>query len=398
MENAGVAKAEYLPLLSIAAQGSDLRALSPFPKPLAPRGYVTVEEPTALAQAELQYSVLEFGRGARLESSRSLEIASTLRFGRMQQTVAYTTAVSFYRTQETIGQYEALVEIGRTAETLLQSTQSQFDNGRSTLPDLRNAQAGLAGAQYNIATALGEVDKAKLALTESLGIEPTTAIDLVRQEPESTLEADDQTVEDYLEAAWRDRPDLLARAQDLRSAEQNVRVARSAYRPTLGLAAVGGETALWPSSDYGQLGFGQVPTWSVAATARWQIFNGARRHQLNAAIAENTASAEEQRAAKDAVTREVWGAYVDFRTSLEQERSARNFYQAAATFYDSSLDAFRFGARSLVDVMESERALTQARLLTIRAYSQRMQALLSLSYASGDLLHARAATQKGAQP
>lgn len=58
MERAGVARASYLPVVAFAAQGSDGRAIVPFPEPIAPRGYVTVEQPIAAAQLEVHASML----------------------------------------------------------------------------------------------------------------------------------------------------------------------------------------------------------------------------------------------------------------------------------------------------------------------------------------------------
>ncbi len=103
LENAGIDRARYLPLLTFVAQGSDLREIFPFPKPIAPRGYVTVEEPIALAQLQLEYNLLDFSRGPKLEGSEALELASTLRLGRVHQTIAYNTAAQYYKTQQAIG-------------------------------------------------------------------------------------------------------------------------------------------------------------------------------------------------------------------------------------------------------------------------------------------------------
>lgn len=385
LEHAGIDRAQYLPLLTFAAQGSDVRTIVPFPKPLAPRGYVTVEEPMALGQLELQYKLLDFGRGPRLEGSRALEIASTLRLGRMHQTIAYTTATQFYKVQLAMGQLDAAKAILETARTLQQNAHSQFDNGRATLPDVQNADAGAAEAQYDLANAQGEVKKAKLALTETIGVEPTTEIEIALQTP-NTPEEFETSVEALIHAAWKSRPDLLARAQDLRHAHEAYRTAHSAYLPSIGLNAAGGQTAMWPTADFGQLGYANVSTWQVAAQLRWDVFNGARRHELHAALAEQQAATEEQRATQDSVTRQVWEAYVDYQTALEQERASQSFLTSAQTSYDSSLDAFKYGVRSLVDVVQAERQLAQARLAAVRAQSQRLQSEVALSYATGQLL------------
>ncbi len=396
LEQAGVDRALYLPLLTLVAQGSDSRELLPFPKPIAPRGYVTVEVPTALAQLQLEYSLLNFRRGARYDSGKALEIASTLRLGREQQAIAFATAAEFYKTQQAIGQLAAAKAVLDTAKTLADNAQLQFDNGRATLPDLQNAKAGVEEAVYELATAEGAVKKAKLALTEAIGVEPDAEIAIQEQMEQSTLAGDVKTL---IEAALKTRPDLLAHAQDLRRAKDASRGARAAYLPSVDLGASGGQVFAWPTADYGQLGPGSVSTWSVEARLKWDVFNGARRHEVNAALAEQRIASEELRGAQDSVTRQVWDAYVDYQTAEEQDRSSQSFLAAAQTSYDSSLDAYKYGVRSLVDVVQAERQLAKARFAVVRSQAQLLQSVVALSYATGDLLHQPVKPgQQGIQP
>ncbi|WP_263411449.1 TolC family protein [Terriglobus tenax] len=384
MEEAGVQRAQYLPLLGFAVQGSDARVITPFPKPLAPRGYVTVELPTALAQLELQYSLLDYGRRPKLEGSKALEVASALKFGRTSQTIAYQTAVQFFRVQQAMGQLDAAKQILLTAQTLRSNAQSQFDNGRSTLPDVQNAQAGEAGARYDLASAEGEVQKAKLSLTETIGVEPTAEIAVVAMNKVAP-EDFDAPVEELIDKAWKNRPDLLARAQELNRAQQATKAARAKYLPEVGLTATGGQTNMWPTADFGQLGRANVSTWSAAVRLKWEIFNGARGHEVNAAMAEQKAAAEEQRATQDAVTRQVWDSYVDYKTAIEQQHASQSFLDSSTVSYESSLDAFRYGVRSLVDVVQAERQLAQARLEDVRARAHVQQSAAALSYAIGNM-------------
>ena len=397
LENTGIDRALYLPILTFAAQGSDDRFIFPFPEPLAPRGYVTVSEPTAYAQLQFEYSLLDFGRGPKLDGSKALEIASTLRLGRIHQTLAYNTATQFYRVQSAVGELDAAKIILQTAETLLSNAQSQFDHGRATLPDVENARAGAAEARYNLASAQGEIQKAKLTLTETIGVEPTSEINIVPQDSENLPGALDTSVEDLVQAAWKSRPDLLAQAQDLRNAKDASRIARSAYLPSVKLSAAGGQTDVWPSEDYGVLGPASVSTWSVQGSLTWEVFNAARKHEVAAAFADQQAAAEEQRATQDSVTRQVWEAYVDYLTAAEQQRSAQSFLAAAQTSYDSSLDAYKYGVRSLVDVVQAEGQLAQARLTAVRSIAQLMQSAVALSYASGNLLRT-STTPSGVHP
>jgi outer membrane protein len=386
LEVAGINQALYLPIINLAVRGSDARSIVPFPKPIAPRGYVTVEEPIAEGRVEMQYVLLDFARGAKIDASKALELATTLRLGRMHQTIANDTSVAFYKAQEAASHLDAARTILATAQTLLDNSQMQFNNGRATLPDLLNAQAGVAEAGFDVATAQGEVKKSKLALTEIVGFEPTINLDLesATYAPPEDIE---DTVEEVIHTAWKSRPDLLARADEVRNSASELRQARAAYLPTIDLRASGGPTATWPTADFGQLGYANVSTWSAAASLNWEIFNGARRHAVQAASADHIAAVEKLRATKDAVTRQVWDTYVDYQTSVNQVHSSQSFLAAAQTSYDSSLDAYRYGVRSLVDVVQAERQLAQARFAVVRSQSQLMQSAVALDYAASSLVH-----------
>jgi len=339
--------------------------------------------PMVSAQLEVQYTLLDYGRGPRLEAARAAELASSLRQGRTHQQIAYSVATLYYREQLEAGRLIAAQTILHDAETLLGNAQSQFDNGRATLPDLQNAQAGIAEAHFALASAEGAVKKAKLALSEAIGVEPTIEIELPPQPASVTADMLTPQVDRLVETAWKSRPDLLARAQDLKRAQQSTRIAHASYLPKVGLAAAGGQTAAWPTADYGQLGYANVSTWSASVSLKWQLFNAARSHEVSAAMAEQRGAVEEQRAAQDRVTREVWDAYVAYQTAAEQQRAAQTYLVASQSSYNSSLDAFQYGVRSLVDVVQAERQLAQARLAAVNANAQVTLSAAALAYATG---------------
>jgi len=82
---------------------------------------------------------------------------------------------------------------------------------------------------------------------------------------------------------------------------------------------------------------------------------------------------------------------------VEQQHSSQTFLSASEISYDSSLDAYKYGVRSLVDVVQAERQLAQARLAVVRSQAQLLQSAATLSYATGDLLQ-RNTTLPGVHP
>src|ERR1700677_3793040 len=73
----GLAKAAYYPELEGSAVFGDRRLINPFPKPLAPRGYVTVEVPIVEPEVALQYLIFDFGkRGATVDSAKQEKLVA----------------------------------------------------------------------------------------------------------------------------------------------------------------------------------------------------------------------------------------------------------------------------------------------------------------------------------
>ena len=69
-EELGIARSSYYPLMAGQAAFADQRFILPFPKPLAPRGYVMVEIPAVVPEVTLDYLIFDFGkRGARVDAA-----------------------------------------------------------------------------------------------------------------------------------------------------------------------------------------------------------------------------------------------------------------------------------------------------------------------------------------
>src|ERR1700678_1466496 len=61
-EELGVARSSYYPVLAGQAAFAAQRFILPFPKPLAPRGYVMVETPGIVPEITLDYLIFDFGK------------------------------------------------------------------------------------------------------------------------------------------------------------------------------------------------------------------------------------------------------------------------------------------------------------------------------------------------
>jgi len=147
------------------------------------------------------------------------------------------------------------------------------------------------------------------------------------------------------------------------------------------------QTSLWPTADYGQLGNASEPTWSAALAIQWRILDGGeRKNEVAKAESKKRGAQDELREKRDQATREVWTAYIGFRTALRKQQAALALLESANASYSASLDAYKYGVKNLVDVVTAERQLAQARLSGVSARSQLFLEAVDLEFVTGNLL------------
>jgi len=384
----GVEKSAYFPLLVFQAIGADQRVLEPFPKPLAPRGYVMVEEPLAQPQLTLQYLLFDSGkRSARVDAALAEKIAAGANFVQANQDVAFRVATAYYKLLTAQERLAATRETLKTAQTTQDAAEAQLANGRSTRPDVLNARAETAQAMFDMESADGDEKIARVQLTEEVGAEPSPNVMVDKLTDAPLPESLTLTIDELIERAVAGRPDLAAQAAEIRAADDRIRAARAEYLPRVTLSATGAQTSVWPTTDFGQLGSASVPTWSATMGLEWKVFDGgARRNELAAARSQKREAQDELTEKRDQATREVWTAYIGFRTALRQQQAAVSLLEAANESYSSSLDAFKYGVKNLIDVVTAERQLAQARLSSVTARSQLFLGAVNLEFVTGNLL------------
>jgi outer membrane protein len=195
------------------------------------------------------------------------------------------------------------------------------------------------------------------------------------------------SIEKLIDRAMEDRPELMAQTLRMRSAEARIRAARAEYKPQIVLSGSGAQTSIWPTADYGQLGPASMPTWSVELGVHWRIFDGGvRKNELLIAESKRREAEDELTTINDETTREVWTAYIAFRTALRKHDAAVALLGSTNESYSASLDAYKYGVKNLVDVVTAENQLARARLSSVSARSELFLEAVNLEFATGNLL------------
>lgn len=383
----GVAKSAYFPILAAYAAAASERIISPFPEPLAPQGFVMTDAQQVQAGVKARYLLFDPGeRAAHVDEATQAKLVAGANFIQANQEIAFRVASAFYRVVTAQERLTAAEEILKTARTTQDAAEQRLNNGRATLPDVLNARAEAAQAVYDRESAEGDENIARVALMEALGAEPSPGIkiDSAASPPPQQLT---MSIEALIDRAISIRPDLMAIAAEIRAADDEIRAAKAEYKPKVVVGGSAEQTSLWPSASYGVLGSASRPTYAAQVELEWKLFDGgARASQVVAAESRKRAAQDELTETRDRATREVWSSYINFRSAIRKNDAATTLVEAANTSYSASLDAYNSGVRNLVDVVQAEKQLAQAKLSGVAARSQLFLEAVNLEFVTGNLL------------
>jgi outer membrane protein len=128
------------------------------------------------------------------------------------------------------------------------------------------------------------------------------------------------------------------------------------------------------------------PVYGVGLAVELPIFDGfLRRNKLRVAQSELRAAESELSGSRDTAVREVWRSYTDLKTALRKQESAQKLVAAAQTAFDATLDSYRNGLETYVDVANAQRYLTTARSTLVQTRSTIFTSQAALALSVGDL-------------
>jgi outer membrane protein TolC len=347
-----------------------------------------IETPFAQPEITLQYLIFDFGkREGKVDEAAAQKLAAGANFIAANQQVAFQVASSYYGLLTAQERLEAATETLKTAQTTQDAAEDRLNNGRATRPDVLNARAETAQSSFDFESADGDEKIARVKLTEAIGADPSPNILIAGQNNPPLPRTLTLAIDALIDRAMANRPDLQAKAAEIRAADDAIRQAKAAYRPKIGLRGSAAQTSLWPTTDFGAVGSASEPTWSAALGIEWQIWDGgARRNELAIAQSKRREAQDSMTELRDQATREVWTAYIAFLTSVRKEQAAEALLDSASTSYSASLDAYQYGVKNLVDVLTAEKQLAQARLSGVSARSQLFLEAVNLEFVTGNLL------------
>jgi outer membrane protein TolC len=337
---------------------------------------------------KLNYTIFDFGaRRGRINAERARLLAANFGFNDVHRQLIYDVSQAYYRVLNAVGQKEAAGASLVNAQAVQQAAEERLRNGLATLPDVLEARAATAQAQFDLQAVLGSEEIARGDLATALGGSATTRI---RVQPLSEVPTPDSvadTVEQAISRAMEQRPDLQAKVAQVHLAQAERQQARAAFYPSLGVSVIPRAQSLYIMQQNLPWGHTTALTGSLAWRLNWTVFDGgARRNGLAEAEARIREAENRVSAARNRIEDQVWTAYTNLNTAFRQREAAAALVTAATESYSAALESYNYGVRNLLDVTNAQKVLAQARSTDILARTQVLAALADLVFRTADAI------------
>jgi outer membrane protein len=396
----GISQSTLLPELTIDALGGYSHQALPFPKTLAPRGYITTDSEAVFPELVLKYLLIDFGgRRAGIERAKQLSYASNVAFTAAHQALIKEVAQAYFQLDGLNAQLASARMALSNAKLVQAAADSKLARGEGTVTDQAIARRGVAQAALAIPQAETAQRAARLTLLALLDLPPQTTLAVQDSSARPLTRGTLPTLGTLMADALRQRPDLQADLARLRASEESVAVARSDLWPTLSVASNLQGNIGQLRTDNGPYGSVRQPQWGALLRFDWPLYQGgARENRVRLAQSKQAEAEDDLRKESTEAMREVALAYDVLTTGLAQYDAAVTYRAAADTAFQAASSAYAHRVGTLTDAANAQTALAAAQAFVAQAHAQALVNAASLAFAAGGLTSAASPAVTEARP
>ena len=346
---------------------------------------ITIKQNELQPQIELTWTLLDFGRRASTaEASRQRLLAANFAFNRKMQDVVFAAQRAYFALDAAKGMQRAAEKNLELARSVREAAEERAALGLATQPDVLLTRQVDAKAVYDLENARVLVSDAQAALALALGVPANAPLEIADLESQPLPRNLSVAVDDVIDAALQQRPDLAARMAQIRAGEAAVEKARADFLPTIGFSGSYGED-IWryringaPRDDVAS------PDYAYMFNFDWDLFKGFDRvNAVREAEAERDAARAELANLQLEATAAVWKAYFNYRAARKKLDYAESLLRASQDAYDANREGYGLGLNTIVELLTGERDLANARYLVVQTRAELLTRSAELAWAAG---------------
>ena len=300
--------------------------------------------------------------------------AQRARLKNSEQTVLLGAATAYLNVLRDQAVLELNIKNEQVLTRHLEATRDRFNVGEITRTDVHLAEARLAGANANRIGAHGTLDASRANYVNVVGEAPGNL-----EQPDMAL-ALPQSLGEALTMAEENNPTLVAAAFDEKAAKNDISGVKGQLLPSLDLSGSANRSLDTTSSITWSNSMEAKVTLTVPLYQSGSVYSQLRRARQTAAASRLAADQARRDAAE-----QVSQAWQNLDVTRARIGSIKTQVRAAETALEGVQREASVGSRTVLDVLDSEQELLDARVNLVTSQRDETVAALTLMSAAGKL-------------
>jgi outer membrane protein len=298
--------------------------------------------------------------------------------GRTEQEIVYRVVDAYYGVLLANKRLEVAAQSAKTAQSIMDLSQSRFDSGLVVESDLLTAKVRNAVRTQELIAARNNFDLARAQLNTAMGAPADSSFEPAEVLQERALPV--PVLADIERQALTNRPDLLRIHSEEAAQKQSVAIAKSAFGPRVN--AVAG----WEMDNPTFVAGGGGNNWLGGIEVQLDLFQGgAKRAELSRERALQEKIAAMKQAASDGVRLEVRRAYYGLDAARQEVTVAHAAIAQAQESLRMNQDRYDGGLITITDLLGAEEAARRSQADYWEAVYRVHTSYANLQLASGTL-------------
>ncbi|MCK9604340.1 MAG: TolC family protein [Candidatus Omnitrophica bacterium] len=336
---------------------------------------------------KLTYLLLDFGgRKANIEQAFQGILSADSLYNQAIQDLLLSVEKNYYQLYSAQSKVEASEDDVKNTKEDFEAAEQRFEAGLVTKLDVLQAKSDYENSLYSLENSKGQVKSARATLAQSIGIPADTEFEIVIPSKIPPTGISEEDVSAIIEDAIVKRPDIASLRAELKSKEAAVKSAVSDLLPTLNLGGTAEANKYKYYNDPASGTKKRDNSYTAYASVDWDVFDGFYNINKKVQADRELDIARDKLIQKQlSVSADVWIKYYDFYTAVSKFAYSESFFDTARISYELALESYNAGLKSILDLLQSQSRLSEARSRFIQSKEDVFISLAELAHARGSV-------------